>query len=240
MIFEDEQAENSMLNGDFDIAIPFRVRVSEGGDPEVTVFPSQKKLAQEFLRKFRTPDEIFTSEAIEWVRERIAPYLLDYLFGLIDEGRDYFLNFRITSADDKLILPETRLITRADELENLTGYDFDSMNEYGHICYGTVIDGKIVSAACTNYPCDLTGEDGLVAEIGTETAGEYRGRGYALSNCTALATALLERDFEVLYECEAHNDASVGLVKRLGGVEFAKNFCVVGCKLEDSEGGGTL
>lgn len=229
-----------MINGDFDIVIPFRVRLCEVGEPEVTVFPSQKKLAEEFLEKFRTPDEIFSKEAIEWVRKRIAPYLLDYLFTLIDEGRDYFLNFRIGSVDNSLILPETRLITRADELENLTGYDFDSMNEYGHICYGTVIDGKIVSAACTNYPCDITGEDGLVAEMGTETAEEYRGRGYALSNCAALAAALLEHDFEVLYECEAHNDASVGLVKRLGGEEFAKNFCVVGCRIDENESGGKL
>ena len=231
MIYEDEYAEESVDNGDFDIAIPFRLTLEDGKEPEVTVFPSLKKLAAEFLEKYRTADEIFTSEAIEWVRERVEPFMLKRRFALSDEGRDYFENYRLKSVDEGLILPSTQLIDKVGSLENLTGYDFDAMSGYGHICVGTVLDGKIVSAACTNYPCDLDEPDEMGFEIGVETAEGYRGKGYALSNCAALASSLLTHGSDVLYECEADNLASVGLIKKLGGVRFAKNFCVVAEKI---------
>lgn len=231
MIYEDEYAEESVENGDFDIAIPFRLTLEDGKEPEVTVFPAFKKLAAEFLEKYRTADVIFTPEAIEWVRERVKPYMLERMFALSDGGRDYFENYRLKSVDEGLILPSTQLIDRFWSLENLTGYDFDVMSRYGHICVGTVIDGKIVSAACTNYPCDLDEPDELGFEIGVETAEGYRGKGYALSNCALLASALISRGRDVLYECEAGNLASVRLIKKLGGVRFAKNFCVVAEKI---------
>lgn len=231
MIYEDEYAEESVENGDFDIAIPFRLTLEDGHEPEITVFPSLKRIAEEFCEKFRSADEIFTTEAIEWVRERVKPFMLERMFALSDEGRDYFENYRLNSIDESLILPSSQFIGRIGELENLTGYDFDAMSEYGHICVGTVLDGKIVSAACTNYPCDLDEPDELSFEIGVETAEGYRGRGFAASNCAMLASALLSKGRDVLYECESKNEGSVRLIKKLGGQRFAKNFCVVAEKI---------
>ena len=121
MIYEDEYAEESVENGDFDIAIPFRLTLEDGKEPEVTVFPAFKKLAAEFLEKYRTADMIFTPEAIEWVRERVKPYMLERMFALSDYGRDYFENYRLKSVDEGLILPSTQLIDRFWSLENLTG-----------------------------------------------------------------------------------------------------------------------
>lgn len=231
MIYEDDYAEESVENGDFDIAIPFRLTLREGGEPEITVFPSLKKAAEEFSAKFVTAKEIFTPEAIDWVRKRVEPFMLERRFALSGEGRDHFVNYRLEAIDEGLILPTTQLITHTGGLENLTGYDFDAMSEYGHICVGTVVDGKIVSAACTNYPCDLDEPDELGFEIGVETAEAWRKKGFAASNCAALASMLLSHGSEVLYECESKNPASVGLIKKLGGVEFAKNFCVVAEKI---------
>ncbi len=231
MIHEDKYAENSMLNGDFDLAIPFKLSVVGENEPEITVFPSQLKVARQFIERFKTVEEMFSDDAISWVHEQLEPYMLEQLFGLLDSGRDHFIDYLINSVDPALILPETVRITGEEGYENLTGYDIETMNEYGHICFGTVIDGRIVSAACTNYPCDLSGEDYETVELGVETCGEYRNRGFALSNIAALAKFLLESGYEVLYECESKNVGSIAIIKRLGGVEFAKNFCVAAEKL---------
>lgn len=229
MIYEDEYAESSVDNGDFDIAIPFRLTLAEGGEPEITVFPSLRRAAEEFTERFGSdPSRIFSKEAVNWTRERVRPYLTERLFELCPSCGDHFINYRLGDIDRGLILPETRLITGESGLENLTGYDFDAMAQFGHICYGTVVKDRIVSAACTNYPFDLSDPDEPEVEIGVETHEDWRGRGYAASNCAALASALLGHGVGVLYECESENTPSVKLIERLGGREFARNFCIVG------------
>ena len=42
MIFVDDGAEKLVLDGEFDIAIPFSVAREADGEPKITVFPSQK------------------------------------------------------------------------------------------------------------------------------------------------------------------------------------------------------
>lgn len=226
MIYEDKYAEDSMLNGDFELVIPFKLSIEGDNEPEITVFPSQKRVAENFLKRFKTEEQMFSEDAISWVREQLEPYMLENLFGLLEGVKDHFLDYTISSVDDNLILPETVRLKGDEDLENMTDYDIKAMTEYGHICFGSVIDKKIVSVACTNYPCDLSREDYETMELGVETNEEYRRRGFALSNIAALAKLLLENGYEVLYECESKNTGSIRIIERLGGVEFAKNFCV--------------
>jgi hypothetical protein len=231
MIYEDDGAEALVLDEEFDIAIPFAVSVSDG-EPEVRVFPSLKKLAVEFLSLFDSSDKIFTTEAIKWAKENFTPFLESNGFTLVNESDDYFLNYRIPNADRSLILNNTRVITSVGNLINLTGYDFDTMSQYGHLCFATVEGDKIVSAACTNYSCILANSesDYREIEIGVETAEGYRGKGYAKSNVTALASMLSDHGYSILYECESGNTASIALANSLHGELYARNFCVVGRK----------
>ena len=46
MIFVDDGAEKLVLDGEFDIAIPFSVSREADGDPKITVFPSQKAVTR--------------------------------------------------------------------------------------------------------------------------------------------------------------------------------------------------
>lgn len=231
MIYEDEYGEESVENGDFDIAIPFRLSLKNGGEPEITVFPSLRETAVEFIKNFKTADEIFKSETIEWVRRRVAPFCFDRIFVLSDTGTEHFINYRLKSTNSSFIQNSTRRIDDLRGLENLTSYDIEAMIEFGHICFGTVIDGKILSVVCTNYPFDPEDEENEF-EIGVETAEAVRGKGYALSNCAAVAKFLKENGRDVLYECEDSNIPSRKLIERLGGEEFARNFCVVAERVE--------
>lgn len=235
MIYEDDGAERLVLDGEFDIAIPFSI-TCDGGEPRIGVFPSQRSGAEEFLRLFGdSEDNIFSERAIGWARRRFEPFLNENGFVLCEDNDDYFLEYRITNPDSRFILDGTLRLDGPITLENLTGYDFDAMIQNGHICYATVADGRIVSAACTNYSCALTADEGdeREIEIGVETAPEYRNRGYGLSCAAALSSGLAARGYAVLYECESRNAASIALVNRLGGELFARNFCVVGARIAE-------
>ena len=48
MIFVDDGAEKLVLDGEFDIAIPFSVAREADGEPKITVFPSQKRSPTSF------------------------------------------------------------------------------------------------------------------------------------------------------------------------------------------------
>ena len=235
MIFLDDGAEKLVLDGEFDIAIPFSVSCETGGEPKVSVFPSQKDIAEEFLRLFGASDSLFSPEAVVWAKRQFKPYFDKLGFALVDDGDAHYLNFRITDPHSELILAGTRELCGDEPYENLTGYDFAALNHFGHICFGCVVDEKIVSAACTNYSFMLAEEepDTRTIEIGVETAEEYRCRGYGLSCTAALACFLIDKGYTVLYECGSDNLASTTLAKKLGGIQSGRNFCVVGRRIND-------
>lgn len=228
-IYEDEYGEESADCGELNIAIPFRVCMKVGEDPEICVFPSLLKTAKEFGEKFE-PDEMFGRAAMEWIRKKVTHFMLERMYAPVDDGQDCFLNYKLEKTNSEFILPSTRILTELNGLENLTEVDLEAMNEFGHICFGTVIDGKIVSCACTNYPFDS--EDDCGMEIGVETNENFRNNGFALSNCAALAQFIIEQGSYVLYECESSNLPSIKLIERLCGEKIAKNFCIVASRIE--------
>lgn len=231
-IIEDEGAEQLAREGEFELAIPFSLYLYNDGGIRINVFPSLKKDAEEFLSLF-PDDRMFSSEALGWACERFGGAISAE--GYTTEDTDvFFYDYLVKGADRSLILPETFRVCGSEEAENLTGYDFGYMTNYGHVCFAAEVDGKIVAAACTNYPVLLADDQyDRRVEIGVETSPEYRRCGYGISCAAALVNELVAQGFEVLYECGSDNPASVALVDRLGGSVFAKNFCVVGRKETD-------
>lgn len=232
MILEERDAEAMALDGEFDIAIPFSFAVCDG-EPEVKVFPTLRPEAEEFLRLFGgDADRLFSPEAIAWAKAHFAPFLERNGYTVCEESNGYFLNYRIEDPDRGCIQDSTRRISSVGALENLTGYDFDALESFGHICFATVVDGRVVSAACTNIPCECECEadcdETFSVEIGVETAPGYRGKGYGRSNAAALAAFLTDCGYEVLYECEADNASSAAVIEAVGGRLFARNYCIVG------------
>ncbi len=230
MIIEDKSAESSALNEDFDIAIPFSVRLAAGeSEPEITVYPSLVKVAREFLAKFTSPDEIFSRKAFIWARDALAPFLCKQLYAPDKEHEDYFIDFRLDGEMQTFVHSTTLRLEGGEDYENLTTYDIDALCEFGHIVYGEVLGGKIVSVAATNSPIfDDDEPDGI--EIGVETAEGFEGRGAGTSVTAALALELERRGGYALFESESENHASLAVARKLGGAELARSFCIVGVR----------
>lgn len=231
-IYEQKDDEAFVLSGDFDIAIPFSFAIySDSTEPQIKVFPSLRPLAEEFAAKFG--GALFSDAAVAWVKEKFGAYLTEKGFEIGEESDDYFVNYRLENAGGS-IRTDTRQVGEAGALENLTGYDIDALEQFGHLCFATVMDGKIVSAACTNSPVfdDTEGDD---IEIGVETAPGYEGRGFGRSNVAALSAALRARGCTALYECASKNTASMKLVQALGGREYARNYYIVGIRTDVQE-----
>ena len=231
-IYEQKDDEAFVLSGDFDIAIPFSFALySDSAELQIKVFPSLRPLAEEFAAKFG--GEPFSDAAIAWVKETFGAYLADKGFEIGEEADDYFVNYRLENAGGA-VRSDTRQMGETGKLENLTGYDIDALEQFGHLCFATVTDGKIVSAACTNSPVfdDTEGDD---IEIGVETAPGYEGRGCGRSNVAALSAALRARGCTALYECASKNIASMKLVQALGGREYARNYYIVGIRADEQE-----
>lgn len=231
MIYEQQEEEALMLEGEFDIAVPFSFAVyEEDGEPEIRVYPSLRPLAEEFLEKFA--DAPFSDAAIAWAREAFGTFLEKNGFEVGEESEDYFINYRLKPVDGDAVQTTTLPLGYDEELLNLTDYDINTMIEYGHLCCGTVVDGKIVSAACTNQPVFDDTEDCEV-EIGVETVPDYAGHGYGRSNVAALTSRLASRGCTALYECASKNLPSKKLIESLDGEEYAKNYYVVGTRADE-------
>lgn len=232
MICEQHDDEALFLSGEFDIAIPFSFALySQSAEPEIKVYPSLRPLAEEFLGTFGA--NLFSAEAIAWAKEKFGAFLAEKGFEIGEEADDYFVNYRLETSGGP-VQSTTCQIGETGNLENLTGYDIDALEQFGHLCFATVTDGKIVSAACTNSPVSDDTEGGDI-EIGVETAPGYEGHGCGRSNVAALSAALKARGLTALYECASKNTASMKLVQALGGREYARNYYIVGIRADVQE-----
>ena len=106
--------------------------------------------------------------------------------------------------------------------ENLTECQPDPLGE-GYLCFGTVLDGRIVSAAAEN-PHDPSD---TVIDIGVETAEGYEGHGYAASNVASLAYYLLDPGMTVTYIAEDNNPASLRVAEKVGFTPWERELRVV-------------
>ncbi len=229
MLYEEREDEALVLSGEFDISVPFSLSFQCGqNEPDVRVYPSLRGLAEEYLTLF-SPDSLFSDEAIAWAKAKFGAFFIKNEFELSDDSDDYYINYRLRSVDERFIMDSTRIFKGDEEAQNLTDYDLEQLVNLGHMCSITVVEDKIVSAASTNAPL----EQGLALgeiEIGVETASGFGGKGYGKSTVAALAMELARRGCTALYECAAGNKESVGLITSLGGVEYARNFYIVGIK----------
>ncbi len=226
MIYKQHEDEALVLNGEAFMAIPFSFAVyPDTEEPEIRVYPSLMPLAEAFFDRFEYA--MFSDEAIAWAKKTFGAFLSENGFEVCEESEDYFISYLLKPAESTAVLPTTVRLDGVGALENLTEYDIDTMTSQGHLCFATVMDGMIVSAACTNSPVDEDVEDTYI-EIGVETVSDYAGHGYGSSNVAALTAALAKMGAQPLYECASKNAASMALAKKLGGEIYAKNYYLVG------------
>lgn len=89
------------------------------------------------------------------------------------------------------------------------------------IVYGVVIDNTVVSVAYAHR----TGEyQDSVADIGVETAIQYRKRGYARECVIAVANHVIQKGGQAVYKCAPENFASIATAKSAGFIEYGRSL----------------
>ena len=205
IVYEEERP----LREGEELVLPLGIVLGEEGTVSITAYPSFREAAER--AEGLPPSTLTTPAVLDELLRMCDPKLtaLGYraawhittvytLRRREDIGKDCFRE------DTELLLPD-------HPHENLTDCEPDPCGE-GLLCFGTVRDGKILSAASEN-PHD---EGDTVIDIGVETAEGEEGKGYATANVAALAYYLLDPGMRVTYLAEADNPASHRVADKVG------------------------
>lgn len=219
MIYIDD---SSPPNQGFDMIIPFTISDYDQ-KLRVEAYPETEETAREFIRLFA--DSPFSDAALEWLNSDLHPLCERWGYETDEDNslRDWSYAFSADTQnrpDVSVILPSTQNLEAKEELEDIleNTYINNRAGEWDSYCYsyaafGSIEDGKIVSLCSENShfgPDDET-------ELGIETAFEYRRRGYAASNLSAITAFLLDRGQKrVWYKCSRMNIASAATAKKAG------------------------
>ena len=87
--------------------------------------------------------------------------------------------------------------------------------------FGRVVDGTVVSAAYAHRSGVMQDR---IADIGVETALNYRRQGFGKSAVSALVGDFTKRGGEARYGCSPKNVASIATAKAVGFVPYAKSM----------------
>ena len=222
IVWEEEAA----LRAHEDLILPLGVIQKTGEPPCVTADPA---FGEEALWLDSLPEgQLFTAETADALLQRIAGKLTALGYeGEVAETTVYRLSER-AAVNRTCIREYSEPLMPDHPYRNQTDCEPDPLGD-GLLCFGTVIDGVILSAASEN-PHD---EGDTVIDIGVETAPDYEGRGFAASNVAALAYYLLDPGITVTYIVEDNNPASKRVAEKVGFLPYAKELRVVGWRGEE-------
>jgi len=220
--------DNTPLAEGFDMLFPVGVTLTADGTRTVTALPEVEDVAV-YLDTLPA-EELFAPETGETLLARLADRLSAWGYEAeVTTSTVYQLTDR-QQVERRVILPSSEPLMPDHGYENLTDCEPDPLSE-GLLCFGTVEDGKILSAASENPHA----EDDVVIDIGVETAEGHEGKGYAASNVAALAYYLLDPGVTVTYIVEDDNLPSRRVAEKVGFTPSTRELRVVAWK-EENEG----
>jgi len=128
-------------------------------------------------------------------------------------NKSTYLNFK----ENRQLAAGNTIRTTPEIFENMQGsvipvHFWDNVTDFSKqaVAYSVLVGGKVASTAFSAFIIN----DQL--EIGIETSEAFRGKGYALTACSALIDYCLEYDFEPVWGCKLENTASYLLAQKLG------------------------
>ena len=128
-------------------------------------------------------------------------------------NKSTYLNFK----ENRQLAAGNTIRTTPEIFENMQGsvipFRFwDNVPDFSKqaIAYSVLVGDEVASTAFSAFIIN----DQL--EIGIETSEAFRGKGYALTVCSALIDYCLEHDFEPVWGCKLENTASYLLAQKLG------------------------
>ncbi len=208
MIHIDDQTP--LTERKYNLVIPIDIICYADGTSEIFVYEMFEETAVALEADFG--GRLISKEAIDFIhgslRDRVAEYEYE---ADSDSLYDYM---EIYSIPDGSKINETLIQQTTENLTDGSGgyQNLTSLPIGEDITFGTVIDGKIVSAATLN-PHE---EGDIMPEITVETAKGCEGRGYGKSNTAAIAKFLLENGYGGSFNCMKSNPASAAIAKSVG------------------------
>lgn len=210
--------EQELIENGASMLVPILIQ-EEDGAYRIEAYEGVRPIVEAFAERFH--GHFFSKKAIDWLDGQIEPFVnaLGYYRESIGLYRWYEVYEKQAVGGD--VLPETE---RWDAEESESSLLLDLSPDYP--AYVVKKEGVIVSAARTNEfdPCDTC------PELTVETAVSERGKGYAVSNITALSNELLKDFPSVSYVCSRYNRASQKTALKAGFIKAGRFYAYTAYK----------
>lgn len=217
-IIPDIDGEELVRETNFDIAVPVHVETF-GGETKVFAYPSVLSLCETYAARFAA--DLYSDAALAYLADGCAAFCTSLGYTKDKHSAVVGYNF-LPQGEPTCDFAFCKRIRRDGKYENLTTFDLSACLAAERVIFASISEEKIVSVAVA---CEtLTAENvGNSIEISTETAPDFRGKGYATACVAALSAHLLSRGYRALYKCRRENTASAR-VARVAGFEKTGDF----------------
>ncbi|PWM57431.1 MAG: hypothetical protein DBX93_03115 [Oscillospiraceae bacterium] len=217
-IIPDIDGEELVRETNFDIAVPVHVETF-GGETKVFAYPSVLSLCETYAARFAA--DLYSDAALAYLADGCAAFCTSLGYTKDKHSAVVGYNF-LPQGEPTCDFAFCKRIRRDGKYENLTTFDLSACLAAERVIFAAISEEKIVSVAVA---CEtLTAENvGNSIEISTETAPDFRGKGYATACVAALSAHLLSRGYRALYKCRRENTASAR-VARAAGFEKTGDF----------------
>ena len=217
-IIPDIDGEELVRETNFDIAVPVHVETF-GGETKVFAYPSVLSLCETYAARFAA--DLYSDAAFAYLADGCAAFCTSLGYTKDKHSAVVGYNF-LPQGEPTCDFAFCKRIRRDGKYENLTTFDLSACLAAERVIFAAISEEKIVSVAVA---CEtLTAENvGNSIEISTETAPDFRGKGYATACVAALSAHLLSRGYRALYKCRRENTASAR-VARAAGFEKTGDF----------------
>lgn len=217
-IIPDIDGEELVRETNFDIAVPVHVETF-GGETKVFAYPSVLSLCETYAARFAA--DLYSDAALAYLADGCAAFCTSLGYTKDKHSAVVGYNF-LPQGEPTCDFAFCKRIRRDGKYENLTTFDLSACLAAERVVFAAISEEKIVSVAVA---CEtLTAENvGNSIEISTETAPDFRGKGYATACVAALSAHLLSRGYRALYKCRRENTASAR-VARAAGFEKTGDF----------------
>ncbi len=217
-IIPDRDGEEFVRETHFDIAVPVHVETF-GDETKVFAYPSVLPLCETYAARFAA--DLYSDAALAYLADGCAAFCTSLGYTKDKHSAVVGYNF-LPQGEPTCDFAFCKRIRRDGKYENLTTFDLSACLAAERVIFAAISEEKIVSVAVA---CEtLTAENvGNSIEISTETAPDFRGKGYATACVAALSAHLLSRGYRALYKCRRENTASAR-VARAAGFEKTGDF----------------
>lgn len=210
---------NEMYDKWSDTDIPLRYIQFIDDTTVFAVVNECRRFIEEYISKYA--DDLFSNTGFEYLFNYFSDYMQKYQrkpYVENDEMYKYMIYYTLRDKSGiayNKIKSDTMQFCFDTPYRNITD-EYQPLSK-DSVYFGTLSGDEIVSIVGTN-----TSLHNKVIDIGVETHKDYRHRGFAVSNVSAMSDYLMNNDKMVLYGCNNKNKSSIKTAVSSGLTVIAK------------------